>query len=120
MSIYDMQEVRRLNRLTDNYFTAKNGYNFRKKLSRSQHKTLLRYLQKMHELTRPPFVKITPKRGEKRALYAFTGQDKYRKFKVAIVRTTEKTKAPSSANATVQARGLKRRPSTDCRVKMGR
>ncbi len=32
----------------------------------------------------------------------------------------EKSNAPSNAKATVQAMGLKRRPSTRCRVKMGR
>ncbi len=32
----------------------------------------------------------------------------------------EKISAPSNANDTVQAIGLKRRPSTLCRVKMGR
>ena len=31
-----------------------------------------------------------------------------------------KTSAPSSAKVTVHAMGLKRRPSTACRVKMGR
>ncbi len=35
-------------------------------------------------------------------------------------RMMEKMSAPSSAKATVQAMGWKRRPSTDCRVKMGR
>ena len=34
--------------------------------------------------------------------------------------TMEKMRAPSRAKATVQAMGLKRRPSTDCKVKMGR
>jgi len=34
--------------------------------------------------------------------------------------TMEKIREPSRAKATVQAIGLKRRPSTDCRVKIGR
>ena len=34
--------------------------------------------------------------------------------------TMAKTSAPSSAKVTVQAMGLKSRPSTACRVKMGR
>jgi hypothetical protein len=92
MSDYDMNAVRRLNRLTGNYFTKINGYDFRKTLSRSRHKTLLKYLAKMHELTRPPFVKMIPKKGEKKIIYSFTGQDKYKRFKYAIIRTPEKTK----------------------------
>jgi hypothetical protein len=32
----------------------------------------------------------------------------------------EKTRPPISAKVTIQAMGLKRRPSTACRVKMGR
>ena len=32
----------------------------------------------------------------------------------------EKIRAPNSANATVQAIGLNKRPSTACRVKIGR
>ena len=45
-----------------------------------------------------------------------------RKRKLAITGATRmaKSSAPIRAKVTVQAMGLKRRPSTACRVKMGR
>jgi len=91
--IYDRRAIRKLNALCGNYFTKKNGYNFKKGLSRSRHKTLLKYLAKMNELTQPPFIKQLPAKGERKILFEFTGQSKFRKFKYAIIRTPEKTKA---------------------------
>lgn len=89
---FDADDLRILRRYTGDYFTAQNGYNFRKPLTKARQRTVIRYLDKIRELTLGHYAIVTPERGQKRELFQYTTQTGYAKFKVALVKTPKKTK----------------------------
>ncbi|MES2367637.1 MAG: hypothetical protein V4563_17305 [Pseudomonadota bacterium] len=88
---FDADDIRILRRYTGDYFTLANGYNFRKKLTPARTRTVIRYLDKIREMTLGNYALVKPERGQKRELFAYTGQTGYGKFKVAIIKTPKKT-----------------------------
>jgi hypothetical protein len=114
---FDSEDIRILRRYTGKYFTAANGYDFRKPLSRSRTRTVLRYLDKIREMTHGTYNLVTPVKGQKRELFRYTGQTGFNAFAVAIVRTPKKTKsvivfdksAPKGERVSVQFPRLKQR-----------
>ena len=72
-------------RYTGDRFSAAKGYDLRKPLSRRRVKTIEKYFSMVEELTSRPHRVITPRKGEKKETFAFTGQDSHPRFTKAIV-----------------------------------
>lgn len=77
--------LRLVRRYTGDAFSPQNGYDLRKPLNFGQRMAVLRYANKINELTSQNHVLYKPKRGEKTEAFSFTGQSGWRKFNVAIV-----------------------------------
>lgn len=89
--MFDKDDIALLRRFAGSYFTPANGYDFRKKLSRSKQKTALKYIDNIHRLIDGGnFTTVKPAKGEKKALYEYTGQGL--KFDVAIVQKPQGAK----------------------------
>lgn len=87
--------LRLVRRYTGDAFSAQNGYDARKPLNFGQRMALLRYANKINELTASNHVLYKPKRGEKTEAFAFTGQAGWRKFDVAIVHSPNVAAQPT-------------------------
>lgn len=82
-------KLRVIRRLTGDKFSASRGYDLRKPISKARARTIARYFDLAVELTARPHTLYAPKRGEKREAFAYTGQDHYPRFQVAIVHTPD-------------------------------
>jgi hypothetical protein len=71
---------------TGEWFTPAHGYDARKPPSFGRRMAVLKYYRKIQELTSVETQVYTPKRGEKREAFNYTGQRGYGKFTKAIVR----------------------------------
>jgi hypothetical protein len=74
---------------TGDAFSASNGYALNRKPNFGQRMAVLKYYEKIAEMTATPYQVYTPKKREKREAFSFTGQAGFRKFKKAIIRKTD-------------------------------
>lgn len=79
-----------IRRFTGDRFSAARGYDARKKLSRKRIRTINRYYDLIVELTGRSHVVYTPKKGERREAFEYTGQSGYSYFNRAIIHTPGK------------------------------
>jgi len=77
-------ELAVVRRYTGDKFTPAKGYDARR-LNFGQRMAVLKYFNKIQQLTAKPFVEYTPRRGEKTEAFNYTGQKGYRAFTKAIV-----------------------------------
>lgn len=84
-----LRDVRKLlpliRRYTGDHFTPANGYAMNKPLNFGQRMAVLKYAEKIAELTAKPFVTYRPKRGEKTEAFSYTGQSGFKYFDRAII-----------------------------------
>lgn len=77
-------------KFTGDRFSAARGYDLRKPMSRRRLRTIDRYFNVISELTARDYVVYTPKRGEKREVFEFTGQKGFGNFTRAIIHSPQK------------------------------
>lgn len=112
------KELAVVRKYTGDKFTPANGYHA-SRLNFGQRMAVLKYYNKILELTAKPFVVYQPKRGEKNEAFNYTGQKGYRAFTKALVYhpdpshklnfEVDKT-LPKGSRFTVIDRGSKERP----------
>lgn len=116
--------LEKVRRYTGDRFTAARGYDLRKGLNFGQRMAVLKYARKIDELTAKPFVEYTPRRGEKRETFNYTGQKGYSAFTKAIIYHPDPTHKlsfeidktlPKGSRFTVIDRGPKERPRAPSR-----
>jgi hypothetical protein len=74
-----------IRRFTGNKFSAANGYDLRKPLSKRRVKTIERYYQEVMRLTSRDYQTFVPKKGWKKEAFEFTGQRGFNYFQKAII-----------------------------------
>lgn len=77
--------LRLVRRYTGDAFSAANGYDLRKPLNFGQRMAILRYANRIVELTSQPHVTYRPKRGQKTEAFSYTNQKGWSKFDTAII-----------------------------------
>lgn len=80
-----LDALRLVRRFTGDAFQPAHGYDARKPLNFGRRMAVLKYANKITELTSQPTDTYRPKRGEKTEAFEYTGQKGYRKFTVALV-----------------------------------
>lgn len=80
-----LDALRLVRRFTGDAFKSDRGYDARKPLNFGRRMAVLKYADKIRELTSQPFDIYSPKRGEKTEAFEYTGQKGYRKFTYALV-----------------------------------
>lgn len=84
-----MRDIRKkleaIRAVTGGYFSAKNGYDLRKPLSKRRQKTIEKYYEVLVDLTSRPHVEYRPRKGEKTEAFSYTGQKHTPKFDRAFV-----------------------------------
>lgn len=78
-------KLRTVRRFTGDKFSAARGYDARKPMSKARARTIARYYEAIKELTGRAHMLVTPKRGEKREMFEFTGQARFPRFVKAII-----------------------------------
>lgn len=78
-----------IRRYTGRKFSAANGYDARKPLSKKRLKTIDRYFNLVNDLTARSHKIYRPKKGEKNEAFEFTGQKGYSYFSHAIVHSPD-------------------------------
>ncbi len=76
---------------TGDAFKPARGYTLTKKLNFGQRMAVLKYYNKIQELSSVETVTYKPKRGEKTEVFDYTGQRGYRKFDMAIIKKISPT-----------------------------
>lgn len=77
-----LEEIRKV---TGSYFSAKNGYDLRKGLSKRRIKTIEKYYEVLEDLTSREHVEYKPRKGEKREAFAYSGQSHTPRFDRAFI-----------------------------------
>ncbi len=80
------QQLEIVRQYTGDAFYTKNGYRLNKVPNFGQRMAVLKYFNKIKELSSTETVTYTPKKGEKTEVFQYTGQTGYRKFNKAIIK----------------------------------
>lgn len=78
-------QLKKIRAFTGETFTPAKGYAINRKPNFGQRMTVMRYFNKIEELTARPYMTYKPKRGEKTEVFGYTNQIGWRKFNIAIV-----------------------------------
>lgn len=77
--------LKKVRSYTGDFFTPARGYDGRKPLNFGRRMALLKYANKIDDLTAKPFIEYTPKKGEKNEAFKYTGQKGFRAFTKALI-----------------------------------
>lgn len=81
------EQLKAIRRFTGDWFTPKHGYSASNKPNFGQRMAVLKYFNKVVELTKYATTTYKPKRGEKAEVFRTTGQTGYNKFNTGIVKS---------------------------------